>query len=317
MFISSGHHRFTVKLITTSVVRGSQQGESHGGVYIVDVDAQDVRQVIDWNTSDIDWQGRGWDRGLRGIAIDGETVYIVASDELFAYTPDFELVGSWRCRYLKLAHEICIFERMLFITSTGFDSVLGFDLDRKQFVWGLHINLDRFDFEGSIFNPMSAEEGPLQLNKLHLNNVEASENGMYIAGMRSGGMLHFNGDAVYMSVTLPKGAHNAQPWRDGVLFNDSEADAVRYASRSGEEDRAIKVPKYDPAEIDNEGIDDSRIARQGFARGLCPINDRVVAAGSSPSTLSLHDLQESETLLSVRLSKDIRNAIHGLEVWPF
>jgi hypothetical protein len=120
-----------------------------------------------------------------------------------------------------------------------------------------------------------------------------------------------------MSVTLPEGTHNAQPYRDGVLFNDSEANAVRYASRSGEEDRALKVPVYDLADIEDTGIDDTEVARQGFARGLCLINDRIVAAGSSPSTISLHDLQESKTLLSVNLSMDIRTAIHGLGVWPF
>jgi hypothetical protein len=76
-----------VKLVTTSVVRGSHQGESHGGVYLIDLEQRDVRQVVDWNTTAIDWQGRGWDRGLRGIAFDGEVVYIAASDELFAYTP--------------------------------------------------------------------------------------------------------------------------------------------------------------------------------------------------------------------------------------
>jgi len=285
-----------VKLITTSVVRGSEQGESHGGVYIIDVEKQDVRQVMDWNTTDIDWQGRGWDRGLRGIAIDGETVYIVASDELFAYTPDFKLIGSWRNPYLK--------------------HILAFELDEKRFFLGLHIDLDRFSFKGSIYDPMG-DEGPLLLNKLHLNNVHANENGMYISGMKSGGMLHFNGEAVNMSITLPEGTHNARPYRDGVLFNDSKADAVRYASRTGEEDRALKVPTYDRADIENKGIEDARIARQGFGRGLCQINDRVVAAGSSPSTVSLHDLQDSKTLLSVNLSMDIRNAIHGLEVWPF
>jgi len=47
------------KLITTSVVRGSEQGESHGGVYLIDLENQKTRQVIDWNTADIDWQGRG------------------------------------------------------------------------------------------------------------------------------------------------------------------------------------------------------------------------------------------------------------------
>lgn len=305
-----------VKLVTTSVVRGSQQGESHGGVYIIAVDNQEVRQAIDWNTADIDWQGRGWDRGLRGIAIDGKIVYIVASDELFAYTPDFRQIGSWRNPYLKHAHEMCIYERVLYITSTGFDSILGFDLDQRKFVWALHVDVDRFNFTGAIYDP-AGNEGPLLLNKLHLNNVHADENGMYISGMKSGGMLHFNGEAVYMAVTLPAGTHNAQPFRDGVLFNDTNADAVRYSSRTGEEDRALKVPMYDPADIESRGIDDSQVARQGFARGLCRVNDRVVAGGSSPSTISLHDLQESKTLASVNLSMDIRNAIHGLEVWPF
>ena len=87
----------------------------------------------------IDWQGRGWDRGLRGIAFDGETVYIAASDELFAYTPDFQLLGSWRNRYLKHCHEICRHERTLFLTSTGFDSILGFDLDAQSFSFGLQV----------------------------------------------------------------------------------------------------------------------------------------------------------------------------------
>ena len=51
------------KLIATSVVRGSQQGESHGGVYLVDFQNQEVRQMVDWNSGDIDFSGRGWDRG--------------------------------------------------------------------------------------------------------------------------------------------------------------------------------------------------------------------------------------------------------------
>jgi hypothetical protein len=271
---------------------------------------------LDCDSEDIDWQGSGGDRGLRGIAIDGETVYFVGSDELFAYSPDFNLIGRWRCPYLKFAHEICIYERCLYITSTGYDSIVAFELDQKKFFWALHIDVERFNFSGSVYNPMG-DEGPMRLNKLHLNNVHANDDGMYISGMNSGGMLHFNGEAIRMSATLPDGMHNAQPYRDGVLFNDTEADVVRYASRSGEEDRALKVPTYDPAEIETMGIDDAQVARQGFGRGLCLINDRLVAAGSSPSTISLYDLQESETLLSVNLSMDIRNTIHGIEVWPF
>jgi hypothetical protein len=43
----------------------------------------------------------------------------------------------------------------------------------------------------------------------------------------------------------------------------------------------------------------------------------VVAGGSSPSTVTLYDLAADERLLSVNLSRDVRNAIHGLEVWPY
>jgi hypothetical protein len=306
-----------VKLIATSVVRGSQQGESHGGVYIIDLTQQTVVQVIDWNATDIDWRGRGWDRGLRGIAFDGETVYIAASDELFAFTPDFKRVGAWRNPYLKHCHEIAVYERSLFLTSTGFDAVLAFDLDRKIFHWAMHVEVSNFRFTGRIFDPGSAE-GPLMLNKLHLNNVVCSSAGMYVSGLRTGGMLHYNGRSIQMSVELPPGSHNAQPFRKGVLFNDSEAGALRYAGRGeGEDDRAIRVPSYDPARLVNRDADGSGIARPGFARGLCVLSDVLVAGGSSPSTVAVHSLATRETALSVNLTMDVRNAIHGLEVWPY
>ena len=305
------------KLITTSVVRGSRQGESHGGVYLVDLEKQVVRQVLDWSSMDIDWQGRGWDRGLRGIAFHDETVYIAASDELFAYTPNFRQVGAWRNPYLKHCHEIDVWEDNLFLTSTGFDSILAFDLQKRKFHWALAIDTENFRFKGSVYDPLG-DEGPLMLNKLHLNSVKCVEGGMYVTGTRSGGMLHFNGRQINMAVTLPPGTHNAQPFRDGVLFNDTASDCLRYCGR-GEtnEDRTLRVPRYDPEELTHTNLDDSRVARQGFARGLCVLSDRVVAGGSSPSTITLYDLKESRQLRSVRLTTDIRNAIHGLEVWPF
>ncbi len=305
-----------MKLIATSVVRGSNQGESHGGVYLLDLEKQRHEQVIDWNTMDIDWQGRGWDRGLRGIAFHDGLVYIAASDELFAYTSDFELVDSWRNDYLKHCHEISVHEDTLFLTSTAYDAILGFDLTKKAFTWALHVDLDGLRYKATPFDPMD-EEGPLALNKLHINNVHTATGGMYISGRKSGGMLLFNGKRIQLNATLPSGTHNAQPFRDGVLFNDSESDVLRYASRTGAEDRAIRVPKYSADQLTHTEFDDSRLARQGFARGLCVINDHVVAGGSSPSTICIYDLKENKTLARINLTLDIRNAIHGLEVWPY
>ena len=306
-----------MKLVTTSVVRGSYQGESHGGVYLIDLDSRAVRQTLDWDKADIDWQGRGWDRGLRGIAFDGDTVYIAASDELFAYTPDFRLLGSWRNAFLKHCHEISVWERRLFLTSTGFDSILGFDLDQREFCWALHVEMHQYRFRGTPFDPRG-REGPLLLNKLHINNVHCARGGMYLSGLRTGGMLLFNGREIQMAAELPAGSHNARPFRDGVLFNDTEANALRYAGRGeGVEDRAYGVPRYDPATLENSDLDESRTARQGFARGLCVLSDTLAAGGSSPSTISVYDLPANRRLLSVNLTMDVRNAIHGLEVWPY
>jgi hypothetical protein len=140
---------------------------------------------------------------------------------------------------------------------------------------------------------------------------------MYIAGLRTGGMLHFNGKQVNMSTTLPRGTHNAQPYREGVLFNDTEANAVRFASPDPDQERAFKVPAFPVEQLTGMGQDTSHIARPRFGRGLCMVKDGLIAAGSSPSTIALHDLDSGETALSVTLSMDVRNAIHGLEVWPY
>ena len=303
-------------LIATSVVRGSQQGDSHGGVYLVDLDTQQARQMLDWNTADIDWQGRGWDRGLRGIAFAGKRVYIAASDELYAYTPDFQPVGSWRNPYLKHCHEICVWQDHIFLTSTGFDCILGFNLSKGEFDWALALDTDGMQFRAATFDPNS-KDGPLMLNKLHINSVHCNRDGMYMAGLKTGGMLHFNGRGVNMSASLPAGTHNAQPFQDGVLFNDTRADRVRFSSRDHHRDRAFPVPEVQGTSLKGAGLDESHVARVGFARGLCPIDDNLIAAGSSPSTLAVHDLRSGETALSVQLSSDVRNAIHGLEVWPF
>ena len=116
--------------------------------------------------------------------------------------------------------------------------------------------------------------------------------------------------------TLPAGVHNARPFRDGVIFNDTASDCVRYVGRDGR-NQAFKIVTYDDGQLEFAGVDDSNIARQGFGRGLCPVNDRFVAGGSSPSTISLYDLEADTVVSSVNLTMDVRNAIHGLNMWPY
>jgi len=233
---------------------------------------------------------------------------------LFEYTPDFELIASYRSPFLKHCHEIVCYKRRLFLTSTAYDSILGFDLDANQFSWGLHVTATADDFRAKPFNPRGTQ-GPMADNKLHLNNVFCDQRGMYISGLKTGGMLQYSGHRITEFASLPAGSHNARPWRDGVLFNDTESNAVRYVTR--ETNHVFQVPHYPAEHLTQTDMDDSRIARQSFARGLCTIDDNVIASGSSPSTITLHNVDTMKTTLSVNLSMDIRNAVHGLEVWPF
>jgi hypothetical protein len=303
-------------LIATSVVRGSKQGESHGGVFTVDFEQKSIEQHIDWDTGDIDFEGRGADRGLRGICFDGDNIYIAASDELFCYNRDFVVQQSWRNPYLKHCHEICRMGRTLFLTSTGFDSLLAFDLDEQSFNWAYHLQKPNDAWSGFTFDPLS-EYGPGAINEQHINMVHVDDTGIYMSGLRTQALLHLSSDNEVTEVcNLPSGTHNPRPFNDGVLFNDTASDCVRWVSRK-EPERAFKIKTYDPLDISFAGIDDTKVARQGFGRGLCVVDERLVAAGSSPSTITLYDLTTGETVASVNLTMDIRNAIHGLELWPY
>ena len=304
-------------LIATSVVRGSQQGESHGGVYLVDFRRRNVRQCIDWNNCDIDFSGRGWDRGLRGIAFHDDRIYIAASDQLMAYDPAFNLLDSWTNRYLRHCHEIAVKDGMLFLSSTGFDSLLGFSLEREEFLWGVCLACNTGgEFAATGFDPRG-DAGPGPRNTLHLNSVSVNDAGIFVGGLRVPALLRLGSRMqVGTLCSLPLGTHNAQRFGEGVLFNDTQADTVRYVERDGPE-RAFSIIAYDPAQLENTGIDDSNIARQRFGRGLCVVSEGLIAGGSSPSTISLYDLPTGQRVAAVNLSMDIRNAIHGLEVWPF
>jgi hypothetical protein len=281
------------------VVRGSQQGESHGGVFTLDFERQIVEQRVDWNTSAINFEGRGADRGLRGISFHDGNILIAASDELFVYNQDFEIQESWRNPYLNHCHEICRRDHLLFLTSTGYDSLLAFDLNQREFVWGFQLQKHQGQWTGFTFDPR-ADKGPRPSNEQHINMVHVDGNGIFVSGLKTEALLHINTNNKVTEVcNLPRGTHNARPFRGGIIFNDTASDCLRVVPRDDAQ-QVFKIRTYDPADILFAGIDDSKIARQGFGRGLCVIDDRFVAGGSSPSTITLYDLYSNQVVGSVR-----------------
>ena len=321
------------RIITTSVIRSARQGESHGGVYLVDLDSRDIEQGIDWNDRSINWEGRGGDRGLRGIAFHQNKTYLAASDEIFVYDLQFKLLESFTNRYLKRCHEINIANDILYLTSTDLNSVLEFDLTRRLFIRGYTITRDqperpnligriraavsrRAKFRIIQFDPNS-EEGPAitpNSSDLHINNVSRTNDSIMISGTRIEALLALKEETLQEYAPLPRGTHNASVYRDGVIYNDTASDRLVIADKNNRIQQTFIMPKYDPAELSHTDVPGDH-ARQGFARGLCFYGEDIVIGGSSPSTVSAYSLATGQRLKRVNISKDIRNCIHGLELW--
>ena len=309
-----------VKLVTTSVVRGSHQGESHGGVYLIDLERRDVRQAIDWNTTDIDWQGRGWDRGLRGIAFDGEVVYIAASDELFAYTPDFKPLGSWRNPYLRHCHEIAVYERRLYLTSTGFDSILAFDLDKREFSLGAARRARTSSASRACaFDPReagratAAQQAAPEQRALHARAACTSP------ASRPAACCSTTASSVQMAAELPAGhAQRAAVSRRRAVQRYGGGRAALCRSGRGPGRPRLQGAALRPRAAAEPRPGHERDRSPGLrARIVHAVRNRSWPAARRRRPSRSTTSQSNERLLSVNLTMDVRNAIHGLAVWPY
>ena len=324
------------RVICSSVVRSAMQGDSHGGIYLVDLQSEEIRKVVDWNTTTIDWSGRGLDRGLRGIAIYQDQIVCAASDEVFFFDQEFNVLKSFRNPYLKHCHEICLWNEKLYLTSTGFDAILVFDLKnevfekgfvyrRKEGIWrylrgfagkaGVKIpSLKRFIF--SEFDP-SGSEGPKKGDTVHLNNVFVNNGGMYFSGT---GLSHLmRVDLEQGKITRNEfvgfGTHNVILAGQTIVYNDTSRDVIQMRRRTDGDETELSIIRYPDSDLAYQGIPNDH-ARQAFGRGLCQLDDFLIG-GSSPSTVSVYSMSRKELVKTVNISMDIRNSIHGLEIYPF
>jgi hypothetical protein len=328
------------KILCTTVIRSVKQGESHGGIYVVDLNNEEVKQVFDYNTSDIDFYGRGGSRGLRGIAFDTNKVYIAGSEELFVFDSQMKLIETFKNRYLELCHEIYLSENNLYLTSTNFDSILVFDTNSRKFIKGYHftqknylktrlyrilnkalnktIQIRPFQINEELgfteFNPDSGN-GPERSNKFHINNVTVIDHKLFLAGVKLLTLQEFDFAKVTKIANIPGGTHNAMPYmQEFVIMNNTRKNEIVVKYISGKNLKRWDVKLFPHDELLNANIPDDH-ARQGFARGLA-IFENYIIAGSSPANISVYDINEKGVIKTINFSKDIRITIHGLEVIP-
>ena len=344
-------------VLMTDVIRAVNRGQAHGGAYLIDLESGRFSKVIEYTNDDIDWSGRGTGRGLRGIAYIGEHIMIASSQALLLYDQSFARVDAYPCHWMSHCHEIFLDGDDLWVTSTLFDSLLRFHVPTRTWAEAIHISVSteiRQTPQGpqqvitpraTVYDPNAGPsqiKGPPGTDTLHINQVWRHDGVTLFSGVRVPMLCALlpaedgGGYRVSNWAQAPDWTHNNRPFRDGVLYNSTGRDAVVYADRAGTERAVLPIPRYPEADLIKYDTNDA-LARQAFGRGLCVANagaanpgnaspgignagsggDGVVIAGSSPGTVTAWDVDRREILARVNVTMDVRNAPHGLEVWPF
>jgi len=65
-----------------------------------------------------------------------------------------------------------------------------------------------------------------------------------------------------------------------------------------------------------DDINSDKIAKNSFNRGMLFHEDYLIV-GSSPSNITVFNIHTGELIKQIQLSKDIKNAVNGIALYPF
>lgn len=300
-----------LRIIATAVVRTAQKGESHGAIYLVDF-SSNYFQKIDYKDPSIEWRHRGGERGLRGITFYKDKIYIAASRKILIFDRQLNQIGYLTDNFMRSNHEIRVQDNLLYSVVAKNNSVLIFDLDNEKCIKRYYLSCKIAKNGLPVLHNLSERKtGLRRKDKWHLNNVYPENDRLYISGSHLPWLLYIENDKLYKYADMPLVYHNAQPYESGVLMNYTAKDVIAHTDLEGNIISKWGIPKYSEEKLENSMSED--FARQGFGRGLCFYKDYIIG-GSSPATISVYKKDQSNPIKSINLTKDVRYAIHGLEV---
>jgi peptide/nickel transport system ATP-binding protein/oligopeptide transport system ATP-binding protein len=166
-----------------------------------------------------------------------------------------------------------------------------------------------------VYDPETGE-GPTPGDTSHINNVYSDGASIYCSGVNMGTLWRIADGRLNRFAKIPYGTHNARPFREGVLMNHTATDRIAYVDRNGEPLKSYPIVQYPREQLKHAELTTDK-ARQAFGRGLAVLSDESFVGGSSPATVTLYRFDLPEIVASVNITMDIRNAVHGLEIWPY
>jgi len=306
-------------VIASSVIRSAHRGDSHGGIYRINLETEEFVQMLDWNNPDINWHGRGGDRGIRGLAFFGHTLYALAGNELFAFEQDGDkltLISSYSNDFVYGTHEIWRHKEKLYLCCGERDAVLVFDLVSKEWVTSYYHNKTSMGLKE--FNPNTGE-GYQEVTGgyLHTDSVYADDNFMWYCGAYTDGLWRLDlnsGQTIKIQLQIAD-THNARPYRDGYLYNLCPRSKT-FFERGGKLIKEWSTPEFDLSTLIHTNLPHDH-ARAGYTRGMVTYGDFIIT-GTSPATINVFDFnKEGSPIKSIQLTNDIRNSICGMALYEW
>lgn len=305
-----------MKIICSTVVRAAKQGDIHGGLYVIDIDSGEVIHHAPYERDFVNDNERGGERGLRGICVLPDRILVADSagfTELDKNTYKIKRSHSNR-DYFKSIHEICFNDGFLWVTSTAHDAVAKLDLDFNVIdFW----QLEGEDLEHSkrlIGKQSISAEEKTEDDKYHINSLFVNDNKVLVSGLST---PLYEIDTMKEACKIPtlkahgysvhSFIHNFYKYDDLTIANLTSFQAIGI-SKNNSDFNVYQIPK-----TKNVTYHVDSIASSDWNRGLAR-KDNLLLIGSSPARIVIYDLETNKFIKQIQLEKDIRHAIHGLEI---
>jgi len=304
-----------VKIICSTVVRAAKQGGIHGGLYVIDTDKEEVIHHAPYEKDFINDNERGGERGLRGISVLSDRIIVADSAgfiELDKKT--FQIKRTYQDRdYFKSIHEIAFYDDHLWVTSTAHDAIVKVDLDfNTKGFWKL-LGRDAPSAKQLTGKEKIIAETKTENDDYHINSISVYNNGLRVAGLLTP-LYDFETMKEVSPIPLNKTyqnsfVHNFYEHENMFVANLTTFSSIGIFRKGGSFGwDVIDIPRSKNVTYQ---VDD--IAVNNWNRGLA-IQEGKIIIGSSPARLLIYDIKRKEFEKEIVLEKDIRHAIHGLEI---
>ena len=305
-----------MKIICSTVVRAAKQGDIHGGLYVIDINSGEVVHHVPYEKDFINDNERGGERGLRGIIVLDDRIIVSDSAGFIELDKNtYEIKRTHQDReHFKSIHEITFHDDFLWVTSTAHDAVAKVDLDFNV------VNFWEFkgrDLEHS--KVLTAKEGITPKEKTendnyHINSIFTNNGKVLVSGL-STPLYEIDSMKEVCKIptlktdgyTVHSFVHNFYKYDDLTIANLTSLQALGI-SKNDADFSVCKIPKAKKVTYHVDSI-----ASNNWNRGLAR-KDNLLFIGSSPARILIYNLDTERFEKQIQIEKDIRHAIHGLEI---